>query len=299
MTCWLIRIGVLAASTLLVASPGHAQNFSPFSAFQNLSATDLSSLQVKLTFVGDTEKPIKSVLFTAVGSTADISAFAPFHRPDIVYSNDSATPRMFNSAVAELHSMLTQFLPAVPAVVAGGESSTPQISFSMVQKGSSTIGFEAVLNIADGQALITALRGAFAANQPAMKAINLFACATSVEGTTTPSNVTASTTVSIGGVRLNRTTGHFVATLTLKNNSASALAGPINVVIQFQGSVRLFNTFGYTCLVSPEGVDTLSIPVPNNMLAAGASVQVQLDILNPNNEPVQPTTTVYAGAGSL
>ncbi len=97
----------IITATLGVCVPmARSQSFSPFSDFQGLSPTQLTTLQVKLTFTGPQEKPIQTVAFTSTGNTLDLSKFVPFQRPGIPYGNDEGNVRSFKVSVAELQSMI-------------------------------------------------------------------------------------------------------------------------------------------------------------------------------------------------
>jgi len=290
---------LIIAATLGVCVPiARSQSFSPFSDFQSLTTTQLTTLQVKLTFAGPQEKPIQTVAFTATGNTLDLSKFVPFQRPGIPYGNDEGNVRSFEVSVQELQSML-QKVAQIPAVVSGGVANSIYVSFAMVSSVTPiTKGFEAVLNFTDSGALFQALRSAFDGDAAALQAINDMGCRITLLPPGVPNDVTTNASVAVSGLRLNRTTGLFVGTATVTNNSGSSISGPISLVFELPGGVSLANSDGHTCATTPEGRAFINLPLQNNALAPGASVQVGLQFNNPNLGPIQPTIKVLAGPGA-
>ncbi len=59
-----------------------------FKEFQASNLQQLRTLQVKLTYVGEQDKPIPTVAFTSQFNTLDLEKFRPFRRPGFHYGND-------------------------------------------------------------------------------------------------------------------------------------------------------------------------------------------------------------------
>src|SRR5262249_31783971 len=67
-------------------------------------------------------------------------------------------------------------------------------------------------------------------------------------------DVTTSMGITWGGIRLNPATRRYVQTMTLKNNSASPIAGPISLVLdRASAGVGLYGASGTTSLMLPAG----------------------------------------------
>ncbi len=111
-------------------------------------------------------------------------------------------------------------------------------------------------------------------------------------------DVSSRVSVTRGGFRLNRATGRFVQTVTLKNTGISAIAGPVSLVLDgLSGNATLFNKTGVTSATSPTGSPYLSVSAGN--MAAGASVTVTLEFTNSNvSKGITYNTRVLAGTGS-
>src|SRR5438132_3328777 len=109
----------LGALLLVGASMIHAQSFSPYSDFQAMSATDLQTLQVKLTYVGPQQEPTPTVAFTSPTNVLNLSQFVPFRRPAFNYGNDDLDVRSFSASVGELQAVI-QDVGTLPNVTAGG-----------------------------------------------------------------------------------------------------------------------------------------------------------------------------------
>jgi len=290
-----LRMVLGAATALALLAPViMAQTFSPYSDFQNMSQADTQNLQVKLTFVGPRKDTIPGVVFTP--GTVDLSKFLPFRRAGISYGMDSSA-EPFTASTTEMKAVLSG-IGTLASVTAGGVSADQWLSFAMVWTTSPTTakGFEAIVSKTDAVTVFSQLRTAFANNRLGLVALGDMSCPIGANDPTVPTDVTAQAVVSYSGLRLNRTTGRFVSTASVKNNSASSFAGPVSLVMDLPGAVTLFNADGATCNVKPVG--RFFINVTNTSLAAGATIQVNLDIANPNSEPVTPTTKVLAGPGS-
>jgi hypothetical protein len=187
----------------------------------------------------------------------------------------------------------------IPAVVAGGAAQDMYLSFSLFNSVDGVDkGFEAILNPADSAALLDRLLAALSANKAAVKIISDIRCKTGLLPPGQATDVSPNTSVTTSGVRLNRNTGRYVGTVTVKNNSATSIPGPISLVLNFQGNVQLFDYDGLTCATSPSGLSFINLPINNNVLLSGGSVVAKIEFLNPNQELIKFTTKVLSGPGA-
>ena len=103
-------------------------------------------------------------------------------------------------------------------------------------------------------------------------------------------DVSSQVKLSQTGFSHNRSTGMWVTSLTVKNTSFATIQGPIEVV---------FNNLppGVT-LVNASGIYNGSpyITVTGSSLAAGASVSVMLEFMNPTNGFISYTPVTYSGS---
>ncbi len=121
--------------------------------------------------------------------------------------------------------------------------------------------------------------------------------ATTHAGSGTPpacaSNVTAGVQVTRSGYAYNFATRRFVQTVTLKNAGASAIAGPISLVLDALASnAALFNESGRTSCATPAGAPFVNYA---GALARGASVTITLQFTNPSRAGITYTPRVLAG----
>ena len=274
---------------------GSGQNFSPYSAFLAMSLEELKTLQVKLTYVGPQQDVVPTVAFTSTFNTLNLALFVPFRRPGFSYANDNLAVQSFSASPAELQQVVQQVgtLPDVTAGAASGDF----LSFAMLNTAGGTKAFEAVLDKPDSLALFNKLRLALQSNAAGLRLISEMACSLELLEAERPTDVSGQVAVSISGVRLNRTTGRYVATANIKNNGAS-LTGPVSLVVDLGGSVALFNHHGTTCGTSPVGRRFVNLSLTGNTLPSGGSLSMTLEFENPNNEPVVATTKVLAGPGA-
>lgn len=290
------RVALLAGLALFLTANVNSQTFSPYSDFQNMTTTQLATLQVKLTFVGLQEELIQTLAFTSPTNTVNLTKFVPFRRPGFPYTPDTRSPQTFSATVPQLQAVLQQ-AGLLPNITAGGVAASPYVSFALYNNVNSTDkGFETIANSADTGSLLTALRTALAGNAAGVRAVNEFGCRISVQPPGTPTDVTASVVVTLSGVRLNRATGHYTGSVTLKNNG-SALSGPVSLVLTLPPAVQLFNASGYTCASAPVGLAFLDVVPAGTTFAAASAVRADLDFLNPNQVPITITSKVLSGPG--
>lgn len=285
----------LIATGLLCPSFVPAQTFSPYSDFQAMTLQQLATLQVKLTYVGPTSKSLPSIAFTSTTNTLDLSLFVPFRRPAIDYSNDDRiAASTFTASTQELKSVIDN-VATLPNVTTGGVATTRLLSFSLVNTQPTTKGFEAVVNSADAGLLFDQLRLSLANNSGGLKQLAQMACPLNLLGAARPTDVSASAKVSLTGLRLQRTTGRFVGTATVTNNSAGTLAAPVSVVFVPTANVRLLKDDGTTCGTTPVGAPFINLP---GALGAGQSAQINVEFENPDRLQFTTTTKVLAGPGA-
>ena len=112
------------------------------------------------------------------------------------------------------------------------------------------------------------------------------------------SDITGSITVTRGGYVYNLATQRFVQTLTLTNNSAGTIVGPISLVVEsLSSNATLFNLTGLTdSSLPPVGLPYINTTAAS--LAPGQSVNVILQFTNPSKAAITYTTRVLAGPGA-
>jgi hypothetical protein len=99
------------------------------------------------------------------------------------------------------------------------------------------------------------------------------------------------------GYRLNRATNRYAQTITLKNDSAQAVAGPITYLLfNLSANATLFGG-NRTVVIIPAG--TPYVNVAHAGLAAGATLILQLEFTNPTNRGITYDARVRTGAGEL
>ncbi len=125
---------------------------------------------------------------------------------------------------------------------------------------------------------------------------------TAAEATTTvaspcATDVSGSISVTRAGLVYNFGTQRFSQMVTLTNNSRSAIAGPVSLVLDgLSSNATLFNASGQTSCVAPLGSPYITA-APTN-LAAGASISVALQFTDPTKTTVSYSTGVLAGSGT-
>jgi hypothetical protein len=109
-------------------------------------------------------------------------------------------------------------------------------------------------------------------------------------------DVTTSIGFTYSGFTVNPMTRRYVQTVTLKNNSPTAIAGPVSLVLdQLTAGASLYAAAGSTAYTQPSGSPYVNV---NINLSPGQSVSVQLQFVNPGNLGVTYHARVLAGPGS-
>lgn len=289
------RLLLWAMLLISLSKPAMSQSV-PFSAFQTLTDAELASVQIKLTYVGIQEDVIATVVINATPSPPDMKVFVTFRHSGVSYANDALGVRHLIATLAELRAIIDNS-GAIPAVVAGSITAPEYLSFALVRSGSGApLGFEVVLNQTAGASLMSAIRLALATNSGATTVIDDFSCGSALREAGAPMDVTSRTAVALSGLRLNRATGRFVGTASVKNISATPLPSPVSLVLGLPTGITLYNANGITCSFNPAGLPFVT--ASSTDILAGASLQINLEFLNPRSIPITATTKVLGGQGA-
>ena len=110
-------------------------------------------------------------------------------------------------------------------------------------------------------------------------------------------DVSGSVSVTRGPIGLNPVSRRYNETVTITNNSAHTITGPISLVLDnLTANATLFNSAGTTTsLESPAGSPYVNAAVN---LAPGLTISMQLQFTDPTNTAISYTTRVLAGPGS-
>ena len=110
-----------------------------------------------------------------------------------------------------------------------------------------------------------------------------------------PASVAGALNITRSGLQLDRSTGFYVQTLKLSNNSPGPLPAPLFLVIKnLTAGVTLVSKSGLTAVVAPVGSPYLAVPLPGDGLSlpVGATVSFTLRFLNPDRRLVAYTPDV-------
>ncbi len=112
-------------------------------------------------------------------------------------------------------------------------------------------------------------------------------------------NVTAPLTMARSGYRYNRGTHRFVQKLTIRNNGAVPVAGPVSVMLKnLSSNATVANKTGNTTATPPLGAPYISVnPGLSGSLAPGESVGVTLEFENPSSQAIVYEAALQTGPG--
>ena len=201
---------------------------------------------------------------------------------------------MFTASLQELVDTIDN-AGTIPNLRAGGAAEDVFLSFGLFNSQPNDEGFESVLNEANAGTLFDQLRLTFQNNGETLRKIARMACILDVIESDRPADVTENVEVTLGGVRLNRSTGFFVGTARLTNSLGVTLAAPISVVVELQGVVQLANADGRTCGTSPAGGEFVNFDME---LGPGESAEVELIFENPDREEIHMAAKILSGPGA-
>lgn len=314
-TAWrvfLVSVGA-AVFSLPACETAQSQVYTPYSTFEAMTQQELTTLQVKLTWLGGQLAPVATLPFTTPSNTVDVALFTPFQRPGFGYHNDFSYHRYadivypngvpFSATVQELEALIDK-VGTLPAVTDGNVDEGGWLSFALLNTiNNSTMAFEAIVDETNGRELFGQMLDALSDNRAATRALLSMACHLHMLSTTLPTDVIAQVSVALSGVRLHRTTGLFVGRVRVTNTSESTLAAPLTLIPNergplYSGNVRLVEEDGTTCRLYPQGARYINLPVGPGGLAPGASVEIIVKFENANLEEIKIAPRVFSGPGS-
>lgn len=288
-----------AIPAFLAVGDARPQAYSPYSDFQNLTAPELSSLQVKVTYLGPLDHPFPSLVFTSTSGTVNLADFVPYRRSGFAseYGLDNFPPATFKVSPSLLDAMIDS-VATLPQVTDGGVDSVWYVSFAMVETVGGTRGFESILDGPDATSLVTKILAAFAEQPVPTRIVSEAICPMGIMSDNPPTDVSSSVTTKATGFRRVGKTDEFVGRISVKNTSSSTLPAPITLLPEIVGeNVVLMGEQGFTCSILPGGEAYVNLPVGRSGLAPNASAEVALRIKNPSLERIEVKTQVFAGAG--
>jgi Bacterial Ig domain len=113
-------------------------------------------------------------------------------------------------------------------------------------------------------------------------------------------DVTSKLKIVVGKATLNSTTKHYSQVVTITNTGTTAVAGPLVLVLDtLSKGATLNNKTGVTTTVAPLGSPYIALNLGTaTTLAAGKSVMVTLDFLDPTNAAISFKSRVLSGPGA-
>lgn len=293
-------VGMTIAAMIMLGSAGSGRAATTcvgFSAFTSLTTAQLMTLQVRVSPLSAiSDEPDPALAFTYFSNPLDPTQFKACEAKGLNYTSDLVAPSAFTTSTADLQALITN-VGTIPAVVAGGVSSSPLFAFEMYDSQPSPMGFEVVLDKTASAALFAALQSTFANRPDALSLISQKACSPGFLAAGKPTDVSSNVATTLQGVRLKRDTGTFVGNLKLTNNSGGSLTTPLSVVLVTGGhSVFLAHPDGITCAISPVGRGFINIASPP---ASGNTTTIPVEFLNPDKETITISKViVLSGPGA-
>lgn len=175
---------------------------------------------------------------------------------------------------------------------------------ALLQAGSDDVEIAAITSSLASQD-VSSLSGTFPASlaYPARNSASLAAAqalqdASLNNGVALPcaTDVTSQIAVTMGGFRLNPTSGRFVQVVTMKNLTALKIGQLSLVLDRLSTSATVFNRSGSTSCAAPAGSYVDVYLGPTGTLEPGASTSVIVEFVNPTRQSIQYSPRALAGA---
>jgi hypothetical protein len=190
---------------------------------------------------------------------------------------------------------------SVSGVLNATDADSDALTYSIVTNG--TKGTATITDMATGSYVYVANAGSIGTDTFTFKAndgsadSNTATIALTITSSSCAANITATIEVSGQGPKVNKKTGRYMQSVTLKN-SGGAVAGPISLVLDnLSANASLFNASGTTACVTPSGRPYVNVDVRNNgVFATRERAVVTLEFTNPSGEAITYTPLVLAGA---
>jgi len=282
--------------SLAVPRAGHAQIFSPYSDFQAMTVSQISTLQVKLAYVADVGPPAQSILFAASQSSVNVALFTPYRRPSFTYRGDELDEDSFITTAQTLKTMIDS-VATLSGVTDGNVDPGGYVSFALLNTVGGTKAFEAIVDSTNGPALFGKLLQVFASDAAARNTIRGFGCGLGMLPRSALTNVTSSTTVTASGLRLDRTSSQYVGKVRVTNTSGSAINAPLILTVKANGDMSVAEADGQACNIGDPGSFYVTL-LGTGSLGPGANIEKTLHITNPGEIKLHVSFKVYAGAGT-
>jgi VCBS repeat-containing protein len=117
--------------------------------------------------------------------------------------------------------------------------------------------------------------------------------------TSCAANISSTVMLSQGPIKIDKKTGRYTQTITLKN-ADGAVAGPVSLVLDaLSPNGSLFGGSGTTACAAPLGSAYVNVDVgADGLFSARERATVTLEFLNPSGQPITYTPRVLAGGGA-
>src|SRR6266571_6404770 len=172
-------VALLVWAVVIALSPRSwaGQTLSPFSEFQRLTPSELSTVQGKLSDVGSHERGLYTLAFAVTAHPVDLSVFQPFYRAafQYKYGGDISQARTFDVSTQEVAALIDS-VASQPEITDGGVHGYLSFSLSVVKDGT-TKAFETIMDTTGSRLLFGKMMNVFAENQGARGAVTSYACA--------------------------------------------------------------------------------------------------------------------------
>ncbi len=301
---------LVCAAMLLASSDASAQGNAGLDQFRRLPPTELTRMQVKITYLGwgSHGVALPTVLLGGPDVVPDVRAFARYYDSRAPYDRDSIGSIVTLRATTRDLRALLDTLASVPALADTTPNGRAVFALTLLvgRPGGRALVFEKRVDYRLDLELFERLRGALHENREASEFFAAYACGWGMGSRAVPTEHTAGVTFDYGGVRRVPDTDDFVGRIRLTNMDARAIDAPVYLVLETHApNVDWVNAEHRSCQLLRVGAPPVKIGTPYVVLRAqskwraGEAIDVPVRFHCPEFDNPRVTARVFAGPGDL
>jgi uncharacterized repeat protein (TIGR03803 family) len=310
-----INVSITSVNDAPVAQSGSVTTNEDTAAAGTFTASDVDSSSLTYSIVSNGSKGTALVTNAATGAfqytpnaNANGADSFTYKTNDGALDSNTATVAVTITAINDA-PVAVNGVASVPAgtsvagTLAASDVDSSTLTYAIVNSG--TKGSAAMTNAATGAYTYTANATSSGTDSFTFKVNDgsVDSNVATVTVTITPgdcaADISASVTVSMQPPRLNKKTGRYTQTVTLKNADGAA-TGPVSLVLDgLSSNATLLNPTGSTSCAAPAGSPYANVNIgADSVFAARERASITLEFTNPTGQAITYAPRVLAGSGS-
>jgi uncharacterized repeat protein (TIGR03803 family)/VCBS repeat-containing protein len=310
-----IDVSIESVNDAPVAQAGTVTTDEDIAAIGTLAATDVDSASLTYSIVTNGSKGSAVVTSAATGAfqytpnanASGTDSFTYKTSDGAVESNTATiavTITAVNDAPIAVDGTTTVAAGAsVAGALAASDVENSSLTYAIVNNG--TKGTAAIVNAATGAYTYSANAGSSGTDSFTFKAndgstdSNTATVTVTITAGQCAADISTTVTVSMQSAKLNRKTGRYTQTITLKNADGT-VAGPVSLVLDnLSSNATLFSATGTTACAAPSGSPYVNMDIgSDSMFIARERTSITLEFANPSGQAITYTPRILGGPAS-